>query len=309
MTDSVTPIAPAMLFVPGSDDRKIGKIPELNTDAVILDLEDSVAVSVKAEARRKVAARLRAPAAGAALWVRVNPADSPYFTDDVREIAGPWLAGVLLPKAQSAADVVWLDELLTAGEAAHIGGTPARIVATVETVAGLRAAEGIAGASPRVDALGFGAGDFSLDAGIDWPLEPDHPLLTAARVELLLAGRAAGIGAPHDGAYPRHGDLDGLRAQAEFARSLGFGTKHAIHPGQVPVIREVFRPSDAAITYAEKVVRAFEDAEADGRAAISVDGALVDYPVWQRARAVLRAAGREQEAASRRLPNVFVKRR
>lgn len=306
MTDPVTPVSPAMLFVPGSDDRKIGKIPELDADAVILDLEDSVALSAKAGARRKVAARLRASApdggpgsgarpvpgaspvsgGGPALWVRVNPADGAYFADDVREIAGPGLAGVILPKAQSAADVARLDELLTAGEA---GG--ARIIATVETVAGLRAAEAIAGASPRVDALGFGAGDFSLDTGIDWALEPDHPLLTAARVELVLASRAAGIGAPHDGAYPRHGDLDGLRAQAAFARSLGFGTKHAIHPGQVATIRAVFRPSEASITHAEKVVRAFEAAEADGRAAISVDGALVDYPVVHRARAVLRAAG------------------
>ena len=282
MTD---PVAPAMLFVPGSDDRKIGKIPELDTDAVILDLEDSVAISAKADARRKVAACLRAADGGPALWVRVNPADGGNFADDVREIAGPGLAGVILPKAQSAADVVRLDELLTAG------GSSARVVATIETVAGLRAAEAIAGASPRVEALGFGAGDFSLDAGIDWALEPDHPLLTAARVELVLAGRAAGIGAPHDGAYPRHGDLDGLRAQAAFARSLGFGTKHAIHPGQVPVIREEFRPSPAAIAHAEKVVREFEAAEADGRAAISVDGALVDYPVVHRARAVLRAAG------------------
>lgn len=282
MTD---PVPPAMLFVPGSDARKIAKIPELDTDAVILDLEDSVAVSAKADARRMVAEHLRASGDGPALWVRVNPADGPYFADDVRAIAGPGLAGVVLPKAQSAADVVRLDELLTAGNSA------ARIVATIETVAGLRAAGAIAGASPQVDALGFGAGDFSLDTGIDWALEPDHPLLTAARVELVLASRAAGIGAPHDGAYPRHGDLDGLRAQAAFARSLGFGTKHAIHPGQVAVIREVFRPSAAAIAHAEKVVRAFEAAEADGRAAISVDGALVDYPVVHRARAVLRAAG------------------
>lgn len=291
MTDPVPPVFPAMLFVPGSEDRKIGKIPQLDTDAVILDLEDSVAVSAKAGAWRKVAARLRAPGGGPALWVRVNPADGGYFADDVREIAGPGLAGVILPKAQSAADVARLDELLTAGEAGHADAVPARIVATVETVAGLRAAEAIAGASPRVAALGFGAGDFSLDTGIDWALEPDHPLLTAARVELVLASRAAGIGAPHDGAYPRHGDLDGLRAQATFARSLGFGTKHAIHPGQVAVIREVFRPSEAAIAHAEKVVRAFEVAEADGRAAISVDGALVDYPVYQRAQNVLRAAG------------------
>jgi len=289
MTD---PVSPAMLFVPGSDDRKLGKIPELDTDAVILDLEDSVAVSAKADARRKVAARLRAePRAAPALWVRVNPADGPYFADDVREVAGPGLAGVILPKAESAADVARLDALLMAAEAGYPGVTPARIVATVETVAGLRAAEEIAAASSRVAALGFGAGDFSLDAGIDWPMEPDHPLLTAARVELVLASRAAGIGAPHDGAYPRHGDLDGLRAQAAFARSLGFGTKHAIHPGQVAVIREVFRPSAAAVAHAEKVVRAFAEAEADGRAAISVDGALVDYPVYQRAQAVLRAAG------------------
>ena len=183
MTDPVTPVAPAMLFVPGSDDRKIGKIPELDADAVILDLEDSVAVSAKAEARRKVAARLRRPAGGPALWVRVNPADGPYFADDIQEIVGPGLAGVLLPKAESAANVTRLDELLMAGEAAHTGITAARIIATVETVAGLRAVEAIAGASPRLDALGFGAGDFSLDAGIDWSLEPDHPLLTAARVE------------------------------------------------------------------------------------------------------------------------------
>lgn len=297
MTDPVSHVAPVMLFVPGSDDRKIGKIPELGADAVILDLEDSVATSAKADARRKVAARLRAPGGGPALWVRVNPADGAYFVDDVRDIAGPGLAGVLLPKARSAADVARLDDLLTAAEAGHPGVTPARVVATVETVAGLRAAGEIAAASPRVDALAFGGGDFSLDAGIDWPLEPDHPLLTAARVELALASRAAGIGAPHDGAYPRHGDLDGLRAQAAFARSLGFGTKHAIHPGQVPVIREVFRPSEQAVAHAERVVRAFEQAEAEGRAAISVDGALVDYPVWLRAREVLRAARCERETA------------
>ncbi|HEY3686289.1 MAG TPA: CoA ester lyase [Streptosporangiaceae bacterium] len=291
MTDPAQPVAPAMLFVPGSEDRKIAKIPELGADAVILDLEDAVAVSAKPGARRAVAARLREPAGDVALWVRVNPVDTPYFADDVRTVAGPGLAGVMLPKARGADDVRRLDDALTAAEAERPGAAPARIIATVETVAGLRAAEAIAAASPRVDALGFGAGDFSLDAGIDWPLGADHPLLTAARVELALASRAAGIGAPHDGAYPRHHDLDGLRAQAEFARSLGFATKHAIHPGQVAVIRAAFRPSAEAIAHAERVCRAFEEAEADGRAAISVDGALVDYPVWHRARRVLRAAG------------------
>lgn len=283
MTDLVEPVGYAMLYVPGSDERKIAKIPGLGTDAVILDLEDSVAVTAKVTARRMVAARLREPAGAADLWVRVNPSDSEYFDDDVRAIAGPGLAGVVLPKAERAADVARLDELLT--------GSQAAILPTVETVAGLRAAEAIAAASPRVRALGFGAGDFSLDVGIDWSLKPDHPLLTAARVELVLASRAAGVGAPHDGAYPRHGDLDGLREQAEFARSLGFATKHAIHPGQVATIRAAFRPSDRAIDHAERVVRAFEEAEADGRAAITVDGALVDYPVWRRARQVLRAAG------------------
>jgi citrate lyase beta subunit len=291
MTDLVEPVAPGMLFVPGSDDRKIAKIASLDTDAVILDLEDAVATSAKADARRKVAATLRRPAGDAALWVRVNPVDTEFFAEDVRAIAGPGLAGIVLPKAQRAADVRQLDDLLGATEAAHPGVTPASIIATVETAAGLRSASAIASASPRVRALGFGAGDFSLDMGIDWPLETNHPLLTSARVELAVASRAEGIGAPHDGAYPRHHDLDGLRAQAEFARSLGYATKHAIHPAQVPVIRAVFRPSEQAIAHAERVCRAFEAAEADGRAAIAVDGVLVDYPVWHRARQVLRAAG------------------
>lgn len=280
-----------MLFVPGSDDRKIAKIASLDTDAVILDLEDAVATSAKADARRKVAATLRQPAGDAALWVRVNPVDTEFFAEDVRAVAGPGLAGIVLPKAQRAADLRQLDDLLSTAESAHPGVTPARILALVETAAGLRSASAIASASARVEALGFGAGDFSLDLGIDWPLEADHPLLTAARVELAVVSRAEGIGAPHDGAFPRHHDLDGLRAQAEFARSLGYSTKHAIHPGQVPVIRAAFRPSEQAIAHAERVCRAFEAAEADGRAAIAVDGVLVDYPVWHRARQVLRAAG------------------
>ena len=291
------PIAAAMLFVPGSDDRKLAKIPDLDADAVICDLEDAVAVNAKDRARHAVAAHLRAVTGGPDRWVRVNPAGEAGFADDVRAVAGPGLAGIVLPKAQRAADVERLDELLTAAEAAHPGTAPAAVIALVETVTGLRAAEAIAAASPRLRTLGFGAGDFSLDAGIDWPDEPDHPLLTAARVELVLACRAAGAGAPHDGAYPRHGDLDGLRAQAEFARSLGFATKHAIHPGQVATIRAAFRPSERAIAHAERVVQAFAAAEADGRAAISVDGALVDYPVWHRARQVLRAAGRTGETA------------
>jgi citrate lyase beta subunit len=282
-----------MLFVPGSDDRKLAKISTLDTDAVILDLEDSVAIGAKTEARNKVAARLREPSGVVAMWVRVNPVDTEFFADDVRAIAGPGLAGIVLPKAQRAADVRQLDDLLAAepAETAHEAGTPAKIVATIETVAGLRSAEAIAAASPRVQALGFGAGDFSLDLGIDWPVEtPDHPLLTAARVELALASRASGIAPPHDGAYPRHHDLDGLRAHAAFARSLGFATKHAIHPGQVPTIRAAFRPSEREIAQAERVCRAFEEAQREGRAAIAVDGAMVDYPVWHRAKQVLHAA-------------------
>lgn len=289
----------AMLFVPASEPRKMGKIPGLPTDAVIVDLEDAVAENSKDRARNAVAALLAEHGGSKAVWVRVNSAGTGHLGDDIEAITHPRLGGVVLPKVTSVRDLHIADYLLgRQEEKSRLARGVIPVMATVETVAGLRAVDGIAAAAPRLARLCFGAGDFSLDIGLDRPAEAGCPeasaTLTSARTQVVLASRAAGLLPPHDGVYPRHEDLEGLRQEARRARAMGFAGKHAIHPAQVPVITNVFRPSPAQLDHARHIVRAFEDAEASGTAAITVDGQFVDYPVAARARQLLAGAAGQQ---------------
>ena len=282
----------ALLFVPAGEESKTSKLATLDADGFILDLEDAVAQSRKAAAREHAAELIDRLGATQSLWVRVNPLDTEHHVLDVEAVIRPGLSGIILPKAESYDTVKDLDCRMSMLEEDRGIGEPIPVQPTIETVRGLAAVDGIAAAARRVSFLGIGSGDLSLDAGIDWPLDTvDHPLLTHARLQLVLASRRSGLTAPHDGSYPRHRDLDGLRAQAEFAKSIGFATKHAIHPAQVDEIRTVFAPSADEIDRARRIAHAFADAERDGRAAISIDDSLVDYPIWFRAQAVLRQAG------------------
>ena len=154
------------------------------------------------------------------------------------------------------------------------------------------AAVGRIAAAARVDRLAFGSGDFALDLGLEWPDERGpSPTLVHAQVEVVLASRVAGLLAPHDGAYSRYTDTVGLRSEAERSRRLGFGGKHVIHPDQVPVVEEVFRPTPAEVERARRMVAAYAQATARGEAAVGVDGELVDEAIVGRARQVLGAAG------------------
>jgi citrate lyase beta subunit len=284
-----------MLFVPGSDERKLAKVAELDAPAFILDLEDAVAFSEKAAARERVAAAVGEHGGAAELHVRVNGFESGLLHADVAAVAVGGLAGIVLPKASCARDVEIVEWLL--GSLERERDLPAGAIglsAIVETAAGIERAGEIAAASPRLRHLVFGAGDFSLDLGLDWP-PPDgvwSPTLLAAKARVVLASRAAGLEAPHDGVYPDVHDLDGLRAEARAARLQGFGGKHAIHPGQLPVIEEVFAPSAEEIAWAREVVAAFDAHEAEGVAAIRIGGRFVDYPVAERARRLLARAER-----------------
>ncbi len=282
----------AMLYVPGSDERKLAKIGQLDASAYILDLEDAVAPQAKAEARRLVAAALARGSSTTALWVRVNPGSTGLLVDDLEAVVMPGLDGIIIPKAESAADVATVDALLGALERSR-GLTPGSValIATIETAAGLGRIDEIAAASPRIACLGFGAGDFSLDLGLDWPPEGGlgHTLL-AAKAELVLASRRNGLGAPHDGVFPDFRALEQLRAEAQAARALGFGGKHAIHPDQLPVIADVFTPSADQLADARAVVDAYEAGIREGRGGVHIDGRFIDAPVAQRARRVLEAA-------------------
>ena len=279
----------AMLYVPGSDERKIAKIEQLDGSAYILDLEDAVAPQAKAAARRLVAATLQRGSSRAELWVRVNPGASGLLVDDLEAVVVPGLDGIILPKVESAADVATADALLGALERTRgmtLGSVS--LIATIETAAGLGRVDEIAGASPRIACLGFGAGDFSLDLGLDWPPEGGlgHTLLTA-KAELVLASRRNGLGAPHDGVFPDFRAPEQLRAEAQAARALGFAGKHAIHPDQLPVIAEVFGASAEQIAEAQAVVDAYEAGISEGRGGVHIDGRFIDAPVAERARRVL----------------------
>jgi citrate lyase beta subunit len=279
-----------MLFVPGNDQHKLEKIPALGSVALILDLEDSVSESEKVQARERVAASISAHGASATLFVRVNALDSHLLCDDLDAVVWPGLDGIVVPKVGGARDVQIVDWYLGVLERRR-GIPPGSVeaIATIETVAGLAQLDALASASPRVRALCFGAADFSLDLGLDWPSGPDTrapDTLVHARAAVVLAARRHGLEA-HDGAYGDFGDPQGLRAEAQHARSLGFVGKHAIHPAQVRIIDEVFAPTPAQIARSREIIAAFGPG---GHGAGALDGTMIDAPVVARARQILGAA-------------------
>lgn len=282
----------SMLFVPGGDEGKLAKVDSLSAPGLILDLEDAVADSRKAEARKMVGAAIATSTTDIPLWVRVNPGNEAATVADLDAVVGPRLQGIVLPKAESAIHVARIDWYLAALELSRslpVGSI--RLMPTVESIAGLDAVEKIASSSSRIECLIFGAGDFSLDAGLDWPVEGGvSSLLIAAKQRLVIASRLAGILPPHDGVYPMFRDSDGLRAEAAQSSALGMFGKHAVHPQQIPIIDEVFTPSAAKLDHARKIVAAFDASEGQGVGNIDVGGQFIDYPVAHRAKALLALA-------------------
>lgn len=279
----------SMLFVPATSEEKLAKIAGFGGLPCIIDLEDSVAIALKDAARAIATAHITASGASQRLWVRINALPSAWGRADIAAVAVPGLQGIVVPKVEEAGQLREIDELLHSTELAN-GVRPGsvKVMASLETVRGLSNARAIAAVGGRLERLGFGAGDFSRDIGLEWP-DPDglSPTLEAAKIELVIASRLAGLLPPDDGSYPAYRDHDGLRAEARHAKRLGFGGKHAIHPDQVAVIEEVFRPSTEALEHARRIVAAFEEAENAGRAAVGLDGVLIDYPVVYRAMELL----------------------
>jgi citrate lyase subunit beta/citryl-CoA lyase len=272
--------------VPGSSERFLAKAAGLAADEVFLDLEDAVAQGEKDSARGLVIAALREQefAAGTVV-VRVNGTDTPHYYKDliaVVEQAGDRLDAIMLPKVRTPGDVEMTDKLLSQIEAAQ-GFEIGRIglEAQIEDAAGLLACEAIAAASPRMETLIFGPGDYSAAIGI--PVTTiggapdgypgDH--LNYVYSRLVVAARAAGIQAI-DGPYARVGDDDGLRERARLARALGLDGKWTIHPGQIAIVNEVFSPSREEWERAEAMLAAYEDAHRAGRGAAVFAGEMID---------------------------------
>lgn len=255
------------LFVPGDRPDRFAKAASSGADAVVLDLEDAVAPAEKDQAREQVCRWLTHSGSG---WVRVNAATTPWHAADVAALADcPGLLGLVVPKAEDPHVLSDLALRLPADTA---------LVALVETALGVhRAVELASGAADR---LAFGSIDFAGDIGADGSWDS----LLHARSGLVLASRVGGVAPPVDGVTTAIGDPARLASDVAAARGLGFTGKLCIHPGQVEAVRAGFAPGADEVAWAERVLSAVGDAEG----AVAVDGAMVDRPVVERARAILR---------------------
>ncbi len=290
------PLNRTYLFAPGNHPRRVEKALGLEADAVILDLEDAVALADKAASRAPVAAALKLPRRCRG-YVRVNAPASPFCYRDLVETIHPKVDGVFLPKVESAADLHAIDWLLAALEREQgIAEGTLDLVPQLETAAGVARVDRILQAKNlrpyrgawRVKRVAFGAADYCLELGIVPSLE--EPELAEARARIVLASRAAGVEGPLDSPWFHLRDMEGFRRALERSRRGGFQGRLCVHPDQVPVANAAFTPAPDEVTRAERIVAAFRQAEAKGAAAVEVDGQMVDYPIVYRAQALLDAA-------------------
>lgn len=277
----------SFLFAPGNHPRRVEKALTLDADAVILDLEDAVAIAEKPATRDAVVAAYARPRTGQ-LYVRVNAADTEFCHGDFGAIVQAGLDGIILPKVETAATLQTIDWLLTNLERER-GLVPGAIdlIPIIETARGLRDIDVILAPATRVKRCAFGAGDFTLDVNMIWSREESE--LAYARARVVTASRAAGIEAPLDTVWVDLQDEQGLDASTRAALALGFQGKMCIHPNQIAVVNRVFTPTNAEIDFAERVVAAFAEAEQGGSAAIQLDGKFIDYPIVYRAQRTLDA--------------------
>ncbi|MCL6684631.1 HpcH/HpaI aldolase/citrate lyase family protein [Sphingomonas alba] len=268
------------LFVPADSEKKIAKALQSEADAVIFDLEDSVAPSQKAAAR-DILKNLPKQSNGPQWWVRVNPLGSEFHKDDLTLIGSAYVHGIVLPKAESGADVVQL--------AHRTGNIPIHAIVT-ETAASLFGLLSYRSPSTTLAAMSWGAEDLSAALGASSKYDESGELSFTYKLarSLCLAGAMAAGVQPVDGVFADFRDEEGLRKESEAARREGFTGKLAIHPAQVAVINAAFTPSAADIAHAEAIVAAFEAHPDAG--VLSVDGKMVDRPHLVQAKRTLERA-------------------
>jgi citrate lyase subunit beta/citryl-CoA lyase len=273
------------LATPASNDHMFAKSAASGADLVFLDLEDACAPAEREKARGKAARALRELDWGRTTRaIRMNGVDTRWAYGDVIEVvteARGALDVIIVPKVRSARDVWWVDVLLTQLE--ETLGLDKRIALEVliEETEGLQNVDEIARSSDRLEAIIFGAGDFSASQGarVDTNFDPvvDFPgdMWHYARARIIVAARTAGIDAI-DAPFPNYKDPDAYRTACDRAGAMGYSGKWAIHPSQVEIANDAFSPTAAEVAHAEKIVAAYREAEAAGRGATGLDGMLVD---------------------------------
>lgn len=291
------------LFAPGSKERVMAKAAESGADAVIFDLEDSVPIAVKAEARGLVAQAIDRTAAMPAaarpvVTVRTNAVATGLLADDLAAIVRPGLDAIFLPKAEHVEELRQTAELLDRQEsAAGMKKGSVEIIIMFESALGVHRCLELIKASSRVAATCFGSardGDLQTDLGCNWSIEGTE--LLYARSKVLLETRAAGNVIPFDGVFSDLSDEEGLVRDSTLSARLGYIGRTVIHPKQIAPVRRAYAVPEAEVAYYQRVVREFDAVEKSGTAAaITVDGKLIDYAMYQRAKRVLALAELDQK--------------
>jgi citrate lyase subunit beta/citryl-CoA lyase len=285
-----------LLFAPGSRPELLSKAQLGDADAMIFDLEDSVPLNAKDEARKNIAdalaAGLKKP-----MFLRISNPRAGDFMADLQVLANASsllnVAGVVLPKADDAEDIQAVAKALKDVESKHnMQEGTLSILPLIETCLGLRNGFDIAKASTRVIGMALASaeqGDFMVDLGGRWT--PRSLALAYPRSKLVVDARAAGVQWLVDGVFMNLKDTDMLREECLIARELGFVGKMAIHPTQVDVMHTVFSPSELEVAYARGLIAAFRDGEARGVGAVKYEGMMVDYANVRLAERTLALAG------------------
>lgn len=276
-----------LMFVPSNRANMVQRAHETPADVIVLDLEDAVPPDQKAVAREGIRVFIESlHAAGKTVHVRINNLDTRLTRDDLAAVVGPGLQALLYPKAQSAQEIRDLDVLIREQEYHRDGVTPGdtALIPMIETARAVLRCEEIARASSRIVGLALGGEDYCADIGV--PRTAEGRELEHIRRVMVHVCIAYGL-RPLDGIYAVLGEVEGLRADAAYARSIGMKGKYVVHPEQVGPVNEMFSPTEAELAAARQVVTEFEAAVAAGYGTVRIAGQMVDIPIANRARELI----------------------
>ena len=278
------------LFVPGNRPDRVDKAVNSDADAVIIDLEDAVALGEKEEARPLVREKILEHV-DRKIIVRVNAMHTQFFQGDLNEVIVPGLGCIIVPKVEQVDHIHEINNHLLLTEREK--GLPSGTISIIPLIESAKAMQNIFQiVSEKTDPIrlftvAFGSADYTLDMGIEMTKEATELLYPRSRISI--ACRAADVEPPLDTPFMIDlKDMEALKADAKMAKQLGFQGKLCVHPNQVKPCNAIFSPTKEEIRYAERVVQAFEEAEAQGIAVFQIDGKFVDYAVVERSRRVLK---------------------
>lgn len=276
------------LYTPGNRPDLIEKSARFEPDGIVIDLEDSVPLDLKAKARQDVAEIL--PRVTPLALVRVN-SEPQFLEDDLNAVVSEHIYGIGLPMAETVEQVENADRIITGLERERgLEPDSVKLLLLIETARGVAKCFDVCTAARRVESVVFGsAEDGDLQRDLHCAFSVDGPELNYSRSRVLVEARAAGLPYVLDGAWSGVQDLDGLRAECTLSRRIGYDGRTLIHPKHVAIAREAYEPNPDEIQYYTRLLEAFEEAEKKGLAAINFEGKLVDYAMYKKAKLFLGA--------------------